>query len=237
MAAWSRGDFVTAIRLNIQDPDAVGLISEAQLEDLLDRAVRIYERQRPLRQAFEQTGDGSTYTWAMPSGWIEHFSQVLSVEYPSGEQKPTFIPSDDWAVFYTGTGTTLTSNFRLLFNTPSSSETVRVEYTGIHTLSQATNTIPEGDQEAIGWAASAEACDILATNAAQTIDSNISADQVEHRTKERELMNRAKNYRQKFWRHMGMGENGKAPATTGITEQDTELSWQADFVFHGRRRR
>ena len=236
MAAWVFADFVDRIKRHVQDSDAEDVLSEADLEDCLTRAVRIYEQHRPRLLAFTQSGNGSTYEWAMPSGWVDHFSTVRTVEMPTGEQLPVLHDQNEWKIVTSGT-TTITTYFRFLHLIPNTGDTLRVEYTTIHILSSATNTIPETDQEALAKLASAEALEIWATLAARQEAPTIEADAVDYTVQGRQIGDRAKLLRGQYMAHVGRGGDGTPAAAMAFTDWDTQPETGRYWVWHKGRTR
>jgi len=71
----------------------------------------------------------------------------------------------------------------------------------------------------------------LATYYAQSGDSSIGADSVDHKSKAKEYAARAKAYRTIYFDHLGIAE-GKTPAASISRDQDKKASWQSDKVTH-----
>ena len=237
MAQWSRSEYVTAIRRLVQEDPDVGQLDTADIYAFLDGAVLTYGRARPLRRAFTQAGNGTTYQWAMPATWYEGWSQVVKVELPTGDQIASLLEGEDWEIFYSGTTTPLTVNFRLLQTTPSSSETLRVEYTAPHILSDATNTIQEPDQQAGAWLAAADMLLALAADAAHRQPMEPAGEIGGSPSAEQEFRRLAKDYRDKYHQHMGYDKDGSPPAGQGFVDWDRRFAWGGDPLFHGRRGR
>jgi hypothetical protein len=145
----------------IQD-DTDLLDNDTRTAHLLD-AVKQYERHRPQKIAQAYTGSGA-YDYDLPTSWSQELSEILSIEYPSGEQSPTYIATSRYGVYNNGT----TKKLRFYVDTPSASEGFIVNYTTAHTLSSAANTVPDKDQYAVVTLAASICCTALALEMAQS---------------------------------------------------------------------
>src|SRR5574337_639880 len=96
------------VKLLVNDK-AGKLVDYADYDLLIAQAVKgRYSQDRPLVKAKDYTGDGSTYALTLPAatgnpavyGWIEGFSSIVSLEYPTGNRPPTYLDprelSVDW---------------------------------------------------------------------------------------------------------------------------------------------
>jgi hypothetical protein len=221
---------------DIVHDDAAKLTSEEK-ERFIQEAVRIYSKHRPRIIVKEITGDGS-YDYPVATNlafWIADFSAIRSVEYPADEREPIFLEEGidkDFTVFQKEAGLYL----RFLNDVPSASEKIRVTYTGIHVLSDSESTILEIDQDALCNLAASLSSGALASAYAQTSDSTITADSVDHMSKSREYAARARVQKQTYLDHLGIKEGEAAPASA-IKDAKTNYPGGSDRLTHPRRTR
>jgi hypothetical protein len=200
----------------------------------LQEAIRIYSKHRPREIVKEIAGDGN-YDYSIASNlsyWIKGFSRIKSLEYPADEREPSYVDEDDFMVVEKEAG----QYIHFLVDTPSATQTLRVSYTGLHILSDAENTIPESDQDAVCNLAASLCSGALAQAYALTSDSTISADSVDHRSKSQEFSSRAKVQKQSYLNHLALKE-GDVPPASAI--QDWEINYPdgTERLTHPRRRR
>ena len=117
-------------------------------DDAFREALSRYNQDMPRVIVEDVTGDGSTYDLTLTS-WVDRFSSVRSVEYPAGYRPATFVDPNEYEVYHTSNS----AHLRLQLVTPGSGETVRVTYTGLHTLSgldsAATTTVYAWHEDAL----------------------------------------------------------------------------------------
>jgi len=226
-----RGDYITAIGHLVGGELPLG---EAEKIFAISKAVKAYSATRPRAVSEDEDGNGGfDYAITLLAEWAEGFSVIKSVEYPvdDTEQAAALLQDDAWQIYSKPAGKYL----RLLRDTPEATEDLRITYTALHLCTDTECTIPASDEEAVQMLAAAEFCDMLATYYAQTQDSTIQADSVDHKSKAGEYAARARTYRKAYTDHMGTA-NG--PAAASVTrDQDTAGSWGADKMTHPRRYR
>ena len=139
---------------------------------------------------------------------------------------------------YTGTSCTVQRRRVLRFNydTPGTSDVVRVVYSGLHTFTDATDTLPAVDLDAVINLASSITAYKVSSKYAKLGESSISADSIDYIDKSREWARVAENYLKMYTDHLGM-KNGNNIAASVTQDQDTFLTGGDDFLFHGRRLR
>ena len=221
-------DFRAKIDQVIQD-DA-NVLSAGERDAATQEAVYRYSLDKPDITYYDFSGTGSAQGWALPSTWVTDFSQIEGIEYPSGERPPDYLELDDYYV-YPPSGS---QRLELKWETPSSSETVRMAFTIPHVVSDTSNTIPDSDYDAVCNLAAAMCCRWLANRYTQTTDSTLSADVVSYRTKGDMYASRAKDLLTMYKEHMGITEAG-AVAASSQREWDTTYQWGSDFIWHPKR--
>jgi hypothetical protein len=105
---------------------------------------------------------------------------------------------------------------------------------GTHTLQM--NTIPAIDEDAVANLAASLCSGALASAYAQTSDSTITADSVDHRSKSQEFSSRAKIQKQNYLNHLGLKEGDIAPASA-VKDIDVDYPWGGDRLTHPRKNR
>jgi hypothetical protein len=105
---------------------------------------------------------------------------------------------------------------------------------GAHTLQM--NTIPAIDEDAVANLAASLCSGALASAYAQTSDSTITADSVDHRSKSQEFTSRAKMQKQNYLDHLGLKEGNVAPASA-VGDMDVKYPWGEERLTHPRKGR
>lgn len=187
-----------------------------------------YGKHRPGTTVADVTGDG-THDYATPTGWVDEFSSIMSIEYPVGDVPETLLDEDDYKIYQT----TSAKKIRLLNDAPPATETFRVAFT----VPRTATTVPAGDVDALSWLAAALCLEELANAFAQTGDSTINADVVNYHSKSSEFASRAKRLMQLYKEHMGFKDDDTAPAASVIRDFDQKYPGGLDRLTHPRRAR
>jgi hypothetical protein len=166
-----------AVPARLGEPDLVGLFGEA---------LQQYSRARPRVVFADITGSG-VFDLALPNGtlysaapaWVSGVSLVRSVEYPAGQREPAYLVEDAYALW----PRTAETHLRLLFDTPTASETVRLLYTVPHSVTLSTDalTTPATDDDILVNLTARAACLALAGAVAEIKDATLTADAVTYR--------------------------------------------------------
>jgi hypothetical protein len=201
---------------------------DADAEDTVLDAIVRYSQIRPRQLVYEYTGDGSTYDLALPTGWVQDFSQIKKVEFPARKRNPQFMDFSDYEVIHKVAGYYL----RLLNSTPSASEYTMVSYTSPHTVSDSSTTVPSSDFYAICYMAAAIACVNLAAKFAATIDPEINADSVNSIDKSRIWLELSDRYTIEANKRLGIKSGDFVPAATGHADYDWQYAWNRSFLTH-----
>jgi hypothetical protein len=111
--------------------DAAAKLASDDIVAAVLQAAALYSLDRPLTRVSDISGAGS-FDLALPTGWVDGFSQVKQIEYPydSSYPQPPTIDNDDWTIYQNPTGKVL----RLLADTPTSGETVRLHFSAPHRI-------------------------------------------------------------------------------------------------------
>jgi len=227
-----RQDYLTAVDQLVQGEIP---LSEADKILAVDLAVREHSKHRPQEIVEDFDGDGGfDYALSDFSDWEDGFSTIRQVEYPvdDDDETPDILEAADWMIYKKPAGKYL----RFLSATPGTEEDFRVTYTALHACTDEDCTVETFDELAVQALAAAYFCDMLAVYYAQSQDSTIGADSVDHASKSRDYAARAKRYRKVYQDHMGITD-GKPKPACGVQDQDQNYPWGWDRLTHPRRNR
>jgi hypothetical protein len=226
----TRQDYITAIGRLVGGELPLG---EAEKIFAIGAALKRYSGHRPRIVVEDEDGNGGfDYLLTLLADWTEGFSTIKTVEYPvdDTEASADVLSDDQWTIYQKPSGKCL----RFLEDTPETTEDIRITYTALHTCTDAACTAPTYDEEALQILAASIFCEMLAAYYAQTQDSTIQADSVDHKSKASEYAARARSYRQMYFNHIGIKE-GETPAASLTRDQDAAGSWGGDKMTHPRR--
>ena len=117
----TRTSYETRIRGHLGDFGVLQRVPAERIPLALETALAVLSNDRPREATATLTGDGSTYNLTLTQ-WVDRWSRVLRVEYPTGEREPSYMEARRWMVL---PGTT---TFRLLADTPAVGESCTVTY-------------------------------------------------------------------------------------------------------------
>ncbi len=206
-------------------------ITPAARDQAITRAVSRYSKDRP-RELVEDITASNATTLLLPSAWDDEASNITSMEYPIGDVPPSHIEPDQFYLYQA-------PSVAKVIKVPaglSAAATVRCAYTVPHTLSDASDTLPSIDREAVTCWAAALLCDQLAALYANDSTSTIQADNVDHQSKSREYGARANRLRGRYFDELGLDDKRTAPAAA-IRNFDNNDSLGNDRLTHPRRYR
>jgi len=228
----TREDYIAAIGQLVQGEIP---LEEADKILSINIAMKAHSKRRPRVIVEDEDGDGGfDYAITGLEHWSDGFSVIKTVEYPvdDDDETPEVLQDDEWMIYEKPSGQVL----RFKEDTPTADEDFRVIYTALHTCTTSACTVKAYDEEPVQALAAAYFCDMLATYYAQSGDSTIGADSVDHKSKAKEYAARATAYRKIYFDHLGIAE-GKTPAASLIRDQDKNASWAGDGVTHKNRYR
>lgn len=226
-----RSDYIALFDLYVKpETDA---ISEADKILIIETATRIYSQYKSLIKYYDITGDDSSQSWDVPDDWENEYSELLKIEYPQGELPPEYDQEEqiEWDIYYDQDNEKWL--FRLIEDTPSASETVRLKYTIRHTLNETTNTIPDCDFEIVSKIAASEGCKTLAAYYGKTSDQSIEADVVNYSNKSSEYRHLAKMYEEQWKELLGISDKGIDAGSTWVDWDIKSTLDNGDLLFHG----
>jgi hypothetical protein len=227
----TRQDYITAIG-NLVGGDLP--LGEAEKIFAIGAAVKKYSTWRPRLVVEDEPGSGGfDYLLTLLADWAEGFSVIKSIEYPVDDTEETadLLQDDAWQLYQKPAGKCI----RFLEEKPAATEDIRITYTALQACTDAACTISAADEEAVQMLAAGFFCDMLAAYYAQTQDSTIQADSVDHKSKGSEYAARARAYRKACGEQLGVKEGEPSPASV-TRDQDLRGSW-GDKVTHPRKYR
>lgn len=228
----NRQDLIAAVQKLVSGELPLG---EPDIILAIGQGMKTYSRHKPRRVVEDVAGDGGfDYPVSGLGCWSDEFSVVKQIEYPVDDtyQTADVLQEEEWQVYEKPTG----KEIRFLEEEPASDESFRVTYTGLHTCTDEACTVPTIDEEAVQALCASCFADMLSTCFAQTGDSTIEADVVDHKSKSEQYSSRAKALRRLYYDHMGVKEG--VPRAASVThDQDKAPSWGADRLTHKRRER
>ncbi len=145
-----------------------GSLDAANISLHIDSALAIYSQHRPRVKSQDYTGDGVTYDFQLPADFVVGSSQIVSVEYPTGQQIPNYLPEHLYFLYRESPPT-----LRLLL-TPAAGNVLRVSYTAqheVHESDASLTTVPAADRQALASLAAARACVELAAVANKSVQT------------------------------------------------------------------
>ena len=116
-------------------------IADADIISCLEKAVMVYSQNFPKETVSDKAGDGSTYEWAVPTGWSPDFSRIIKVIYPADETGEREPPEIDPVTSYGIVLKTAGYYWRLYNITASTGDSVKFIYTAYYTLDSDTNDL------------------------------------------------------------------------------------------------
>jgi len=130
--------------------DDAGKLTATEVADFIQEAIKQYSKHRPREIVRDITGTGA-YDYVIATyltAWIKGFSIIKSIEYPADQRDPEYIEEDDYKIYEKETGQIL----RFLNDTPLTTEKIRILYTALHILAEATVTITIASPAVITYA-------------------------------------------------------------------------------------
>ncbi len=216
--------------IGIVSDDSGKLVNPADYDRNIAAAISQYSKHRPDIRVIDITGNG-THDYALPASgaitiWNDEFSSIKSIEYPVGDVPATLLENDEYEIYQNPTA----KKIRLKNNSPGATETFRVTFTILRTDA----TIPSADVNALCNLASSLCFEELANAYAQTGDSTIDADSVDHKSKSSEFGARAKRFLQLYKDYIGMKEGELVPPASVVSDLDVNYPGGGDRLTHPR---
>lgn len=216
------------------------LVDATTLNEAFTGALTRYSDDRPRELTADVVGNGTEFypltgTNKVLASWVDQSSQIKAIDYPAGTVAAGYTPNwldrtFDWTFYADAT----LSYLRFLTVKPVSPEKVRITYTTPHTHSTALNTVPTNELDALCDLAAAYACMALATKAAASTDSLISADSTNYRDSQLRFKQQADAWIQSYKDRLGMRTDGEA-AASAVADWNRTTSLGGPFLTHRNR--
>lgn len=215
--------------------DSGAKCTTAQIDRAIVEAVKRYTRVRPIEAVQDYAGDGATFDFALPTGWVQDLSTIRSLEYPTGERPPSLLEDDDWQFYRSSTSVV---KIRMTVVTPSAGQTLRVTWTKPHQVDVNGSTIVAQDEEAVANLAAAIGLRQLAAHYANTVDPSLAGDSVNYRSKSSEYLKLASELDMQYRAHMGIKDKDSEILAGGtFVDVDRTSSLNQDQLTHPNRLR
>lgn len=208
-------------------------VSTSQVDEVgIGPALAQFSIDRP-RQVVEQgAGAGSAYL-ALPASWSAGHSDLLAVEYPTGDNPPTLLDEQSWrlvrdpddvnttVIALHGLTAAVGNNYRLTYTAPWPTPDADA----------ATDLIDSVSFVAVTSLAASFLLNHLAAEAARQRDGAIDSDFVSGDDRHRTLLDTARAYRETYDGLLGRGATGAGPVSRRMDYDPARSS-----LFHGGRR-
>ncbi|MDX1491280.1 MAG: hypothetical protein R3332_08335 [Pseudohongiellaceae bacterium] len=188
----------------VRDDDAQ--LSPGNISSAIELVINRYSKDRPL-QLVEDCEVHEDLSVDLPSGWVNGFSSIVSIEAPIGRNPPSYVNEDYYYVYNLPASSV---ELRLLTRVVDAGSFLRICYVARHT---ATDTFFEDDLEALAYLGASVLCDQLAAYYSHDSAPSIQADSVDHADKARKFSSRARDYRARYDTKFGKGTNSNAAGT------------------------
>ncbi len=222
-------DFQTIVTDLLRDDEA--RVSNPQRDAAIDRAVIRYSTDRPQTKVVDVLAAGGN-ALALPNTWEADFSELISVEYPIGENPPSYIERDTYRLYRKTDGTQ-----EIRFDNALPNANVRIAFSIKQVVvagGQPQDTVPIADREAVCKLAAADLCDQLAALYSNSQDSTIAADAVQYQNKAAQRRAQASSYRKQYLDFLGIDEKKSQAAGISVAVPLRD-SLGGQRLFHGRR--
>ena len=211
--------------------EQVGDLSTADKNAAIENAAKEHSRYRAQEIVADIAGnDTYDYELDLLADWEKGFSVIKKIEYPAGEREPVYLEDEDWMIYEDTVGEKL----RLLNDTPSGTETIRVTHSARHEVSETAGTIPRAHFEAVCHLAAKYALLALMNRYLQNTEPTLGADSVDHKSKAMESRSNANKEEAEYFQHMGI-KPGEVTAGISFKDHDVDYPWGEDRLTHGRR--
>lgn len=229
MGDLTKNDIVEQMQAKLANP---ANIKTETYEELVNEAVVEYSRHKPQVKVADTTG-ADVWDYALPTGWVTDFSNIISIEYPfnSATQDIDLIKEGVSWLYYQDTTSV---KIRFLGSKPSASETFRVTYTLPHTVDNTSSTVNNAHERSVVNYAAALLAEVLAAEFEKKGRSSLPEGTFDLRTKAQEYHAQADRYYKRWRQGMGIPEDGGPRAASESTDTDWKLSTGDTPLTHAR---
>jgi len=195
-----------------------------QIDGAIELAVIRYSTDRP-RRRIEAVARDEGLMMAMPASWEDGFSDLVSLtpaDDPLDRVRASILNTIDGDRIYIEDGQGLAE--------------AHATFTIRHVLTDAEDTIPQKDREAVANYASAVVCEQLATYYSGALSSTIQSDSVDHGSKGREFSQRAGRFRKLYQDHLGIDPKRNSAAGVVVDLDGSDSRGRDRLIQRGRYR-
>jgi len=236
--ATAKTDILTAV-LDLY-PSGVPADINENLDGLIQKALRIYSRDKPYEDVVDVTGEGANLM-STPTGWVAGASRVTAFSYPYEDEDSwqTDNISDYLVIERVPVSGTPTEKIRFLALSPAATETVRVWFSRPHVVSDTVCTVYDQDVYAL---ASLVASMIESARASRFLglkDNGVATDLVDYGQKAAEARALSSKHRSDYLSGIGINTDGttKPAAVAGEMDTDPQYPGYSHMTHHWRNRR
>lgn len=184
------------------------------------------------------TGTGaSSYSIATIFGslWKHGASSIAEIEYPTGQIPRLILKPMDFYILDDGTAQD-GSNLKIQFvnNTPTAAQFFNVLMSTPRILSASSQNFPDTmfNFETLCILAAAFACDMLASQYAQSTDGTLSLDAVDYRDRQQKYLRQAEEFRNQYQSRLFGSEGQSSGAASKIEQVDISTPLNSGEFFH-----
>lgn len=226
-------DTILLVRQTLKDTDSLNpLLSDDDIVRGIAGALDEYSQARPQVLVASLSGTGSQTVWELPSGWVNDFSRVLAVEYPTGNNPAEYLNEELYGLYAAVSSRQLTLQLRFASAPSAGTDNVYVSYTSRHSHDTLDDTIPPADFDAFVCLAASRCALALASKQAASSDSTIISDSTDHRGGDLRWRNMATALRSRYEEALGL--NGPVAPASKTGNWDAYMSDRTDRLTHPR---
>lgn len=224
-------------KVKARTQDDAEFISVDEVEQIIQSSLDEVSLDVPLELVKDIAGDG-TQNYKLPTEFEDHYSRMLTVEYPAGQTPPIFREKDDDWFVYKDPTQSVGEELRLRFkgSTPSSTEIIRTVFTTPYTLTSAATTLTRRSSLALEYKTLNQIYRALAAHFAQTSNPTIDADAVDYAGRSQNYLFLAERSLNTYKKIAGLMASQVKPSQS-LKDIDIIFSHGEDFLFHPARTR
>ena len=215
------------VRIGIVLPDVSSFIATTagnEMEQGIRNALEQFGRDVPREVIADITGDGTTYDLTLPASYLDGYSGITTIEYPAGERFPILMDSTAWSLYRTEAALHL----RMLAVTPTSGSTVRITFTGMHTIkdldSATVTTVPPYSTEAFTLLATAQCLYILSARFLHEQEDTLNLDSVDRGSRTDQARRLANDIMKQYRELIGESSEGALRPASGMVDWDSSYA-------------
>jgi hypothetical protein len=218
----------TYLRISVDD------LPQLDMDECITAAVDEHSDHRPYVQYHVVTGDASDPAdYDLHADFIWDWSDILELEYPTGNNPRSLLEVDDYEIWYDGPNTKY--QIRFLSAKPTATETYQMKFTSRHDTPvdrPAADTIPAQDFNAVCMLSASYCYHSLAAKFTQTQDPTMNQDIINYHSKGEEYNSLAAKMRRLYFRSIGKSDEPMPEVAIATKDWDSEFAGQVDYLTH-----